>query len=310
MKFNITATIPTAQYANLQPSIEVEADTFEEARAIAMPQIQSIWNSVCEPGKELAIRGTNAPTEALKALEAMKCTFSGEVVYIDSDHNYTDDKGNKFLSGSRFAKQWSRPFPKEAVLPMYAKKWDETPATIDAYWSAKSKASTDFGHALHQALETYGKFAELTKKLNTPEKPVTVGVHPLLLPTVEDFFADRFEEEALYEVFVVDKAGLRCGQIDRLVKTGEKTCIIEDYKTNRDLRKQGVPKFLLAPFDGKGKYPLLNQALSEYYLQLNFYREIVESLGWKVEAMKIHYFGEDFEEIAVPVIDLKSILSD
>lgn len=303
MKFAITATIPTTQYGNLQPSIEVEADTFEEARSIAMPQIQEIWNSVCEQGKELRIRG-EAPIGTVEAGELMTCTFSGEQLSLSADHTYTDADGNVYQSGSRFADQFTYEFNKDMILPIYAKKFDVDPKEVDAFWTHKGDNSRNFGNALHGALEVYGKFGSLAEKLSTEEKPVSLGISPVILPAVEDFFADRVDEEALYEVFVVDKQGKRCGQIDRLVKTGDKTCIIEDYKTNGDLYKQGSPKYLKAPFDSKGNTPLLNQPFSVYTIQLNFYRGIMESLGWTVEGLRIHHLDEMWDTIDVPKVDL------
>lgn len=305
MKFTITATIPTAQYANLQPAIEVEAETFEEAQAIAMPQIQQIWNSVCEAGKELKIRSTSVTEASTGETREMECMFSGTTLFLDENtHTYRDESGEAYVSGSRFAEQFSYEFPKDAVLPMYAKKHDVPPELIDAFWTAKGNNSRDFGHALHSALELAGKYSDLVLQLSTKEKPVVLGISPTLLPAVEDFFADRMEEKALYEVFVVDKQGKRCGQIDRLVKTGEKSCIIEDYKTNGDLLKQGTPKYLKAPFDSKGNTPLLNQPLSIYTIQLNFYRGIMESLGWTVEGLRVHHLDEMWDTIDIPKVDL------
>lgn len=293
MIFKIGATVPTVQYGNLMPEIEVEAPTFEEAQKIGLEQIQKLWNAVCEDGKELKIRGVqdgNRPTKA------MPCKFTGQVLFLDDDHVYRDEEGNVYESGSKYAKKYSYPFDKDTILPFYAKKTGVEPQIIDGFWTSKADASTTFGHALHQAMETYGKYNELATNL---EKPL--GIHPLLMGVVEEFFDERqVDEDALYEVFVVDKDKKRCGQIDRLVKTGDKTCIIEDFKTNADIRKQGKPTNLKDPF---GFLP--NQPISEYTLQLNFYREILEALGLTVEGMRIHLLDKDgWTEISVDRVDL------
>lgn len=305
MKFSLTATIPTTQYGNLQPSIEVEAETFEEAQSIAMPQIQQIWNSVCESGKELKIRGAVVTSDA-SPQEIMVCDLSGDTLFLDNTHTYRDEDGNIYQSGSRFAKQFEHEFNKSAIIPLYANKFGVEPQSVEKFWDLKGGNSRSFGDALHGALEIYGKFTELAETLSTEEKPVGLGIHPLILPAVEEFFEQNTENDAQYELFVVDKAKRRCGQIDRLVITGEKSCIIEDYKTNGDVRKQGSPKYLKAPFDGKGDPTLTlpNQPLSTYYIQQNFYREIMESLGWTVEAMRIHTYTTEWATIEVPKIQL------
>lgn len=298
-KFKIGATIPTVQYGNLMPEIEVEADSFEEAQAIAMPQIQSVWNSVCEPGKELNIRNLATAGQATKT---MVCEFSQDVLFLDENsHTYTDADGNVYQSGSRFAEQFEHPFDKEKILPMYANKVGEEPATIEGFWNTKGQNSRDFGHALHSALELYGKYHDLAETLDKP-----LGIHPILLTEVESFFGDRVDEKALYEPFVASKELKRCGQIDRLVITGDKTCIIEDYKTNDGINKQGSPAFLKVPFDRESPTELRNQPISIYTLQLNFYRTIMESLGWTVEGMRVHHFGEMLETVEIPRVDIPS----
>lgn len=306
MIFKISATIPTVQYGNIMPEIEVEAETFEEARDLAMERVREIWNSVCEEGRELRIRGSQ-PVGSVSAGEVVVCSFSGTELTMSDDHTYTDKDGNVFMSGSRYPEQFGYPFDKNMILPIYANKHEVQPKVIDDFWTDKGNLSRDFGHALHSALEVYGKHKALAEKLSTEEKPVKLGIPSLLLPVVEAFFEGRGDEEAIYEPFVVDVNGKRCGRIDRLVKTGEKSCIIEDYKTNGDLYKQGSPKYLKAPFDGKGdtSLTLLNQPISEYTLQLNFYAEIMESLGWTVEGLRIHHFDEEWKTIEVARVPLQ-----
>lgn len=299
MKYTISATIPTVQYGNLQPSVEVEAESFEEARALVLPEIQELWNSVCEDGKELHIK------ELLKTSsvpqERMKVDIGDvESLFIDNNHNYTDLNGKKYTSGSKFADSFAYEFDKAAILPRYADKVGESQEDISGYWEAKSKLSTDFGTAIHQALETYGKYRSLAEKL---EKPL--GIHPLVFPVVESFFSGRESEKAMYEPFVADSKSMTCGQIDRLVITGDKRCIIEDFKTNVDLDKQGSPKFLKEPF-GKDGQEVPNTPLGKYTLQLNFYRSILEANGWTVEGMKIHHLTEDgsWRTIDVSVVEI------
>lgn len=43
VSFSVTAVIPTMQYGNIQPRIEVKAETIEEARALIMPVIENFY---------------------------------------------------------------------------------------------------------------------------------------------------------------------------------------------------------------------------------------------------------------------------
>lgn len=284
-ELTVTAVIPTAQYANLQPSVTVEVDgDYEEAKKEAMAHIAQFSQQYAEDGK--VISDGSATTIKRKIMKP----FIGQddVLFDPVEHVYTDKDGNVFQSGSQFAKKFEHEFNTDVIVPVYAKKFSITEQEVRDFWRAKADASTTFGTALHQSLETYGKFKPLADELNTPEKPVLIGTHPTLLPIVEQFFTpERLAENAIYEPFVADTQGRRCGQIDRLVIVDreKKICDIEDYKTNADLYKQGQRKFLKAPYD-----TLPNQPVSIYTIQLNFYRAILEANGWTVRNLTLHHW--------------------
>lgn len=48
ISFSVTAVIPTQQYGNIQPRIEVSAPTIEEARALVMPVIENLYETYAE----------------------------------------------------------------------------------------------------------------------------------------------------------------------------------------------------------------------------------------------------------------------
>jgi len=48
MSFTMSATIPTVQYGNIQPSITVEANTIEDAREFVEPIIEEMYDKYCE----------------------------------------------------------------------------------------------------------------------------------------------------------------------------------------------------------------------------------------------------------------------
>lgn len=299
-ELKVRAVIPYAEYANLQPEITIDVeDDIEAAQKEAMSYLAEFSEKYAQDGKEIS----SGQPKTVKARKLIPYVGEGEV-FIDDNHNYFDKDGNVFESGSKFAKRFEHPFNAEAIVPRYAAKFGVEQQDVIDFWKAKGESSTTFGTALHQALETAGKFNDLSVKLSTKEKPVTLGIHPTLLPIVEAFFTEeRLKENAAYEPFVIDQDGKRCGQIDRLVIVDEATkmCDIEDYKTNADLYKQNSPKFLKAPYDN-----LPNQPISIYTLQLNFYRAIMEANGWMVRAMKIpHWDGKEWKMIEVDKVNIE-----
>lgn len=258
MKFKIGATIPTVQYGNLMPEIEVEADTYEEAYALVMPKIEAIWNEYAEDGKQLKI-------SERKKLEAF---VGGEIYFDEKNHVYTNDKGEIYLSGSQYAKQFEKPFDVDNISQAMAKKFDVPVEDLVAMWKLKSEVSTTFGTALHKALELYGRYDGLAKAI---DRTTNLHDHPIIKKAVEGFYEGREKEKAEYEVLVVDHANKRAGQIDRLLITGDKKCRVQDFKTNATIEKN----------------------LEVYSHQLKFYSEILEAGGWTVEGREIfHWNGE------------------
>lgn len=227
------------------------------------------------------------------------CIASGAVAYFDPvSHTYIDGNGDKYLSGSVYAHGFAYEFNKHRMLPRSAKYYGVSEETLDAYWTSKAEIAATFGTALHAALEHYGKYAALGVK-----DMKGLGIHPTLRPIVDAFFKGRRHEKALYEAFVADELNLRCGFIDRLVITGHKRCIIEDYKTNGDLHTIGTPATLKAPHDH-----LPNNNIGKYTLQLSFYHDILEAAGWEVEGRRLHWWnGKAWETIELEKADTNAM---
>lgn len=291
----MTVVIPTGQYANIQPVVEGIGETFELAQADALKKANSFYEAV-ETAAEFKLlqkvaEETNVTILPLQTDEVMQSYFTGKKLYRNKEaHSYLDEEGNKYLSGSKFASQYEHEFDKASILPRYAKKYDVRESEIEELWNAKALASTTFGTALHQALETYGKYYQLNKKLG--KDPLSI-VHPTFRPIVAKFFTEeRLAADLVFEAFVFDSEKHRCGEMDlvTIVDREKKILDIEDYKTNADLFKMGTPKVLKAPYAG-----LPNMPASKYALQLNFYKAICEAKenGWTVRSLKLHHWGGD-----------------
>lgn len=266
MKFTIAATIPTTQYGNLQPSIEVEAETLEGAQAIALPQIEKLWARYAEPGRELRSSG-----------KRIKAFVGGEIDYDEFTHVYSWN-GQPYLSGSQYAKQFELPFDAKTISEVMAKTVDYSAEQIRDMWALKSAVSNGFGTAIHAAIELYDKYKPLSEALDSyratkdrEAKRTHHHDHPILKAAVEGFYTLQEDYPAKTEVVIVDHDSSRAGRIDRLVITGELTCRIQDIKTNGDIKK-------------------LTKSLPSYRAQLGFYGEIMEANGWTVEGQDIFHW--------------------
>lgn len=257
----LKATIPTHQYANLQPEIVVEAETYEEALATAELRMRDIWNRYVEGDKKLA--GTSA--------KRLKAFVGGEIDYDEQAHAYTWE-GVTYLSGSQYAKQFEKPFDSHKISEAMATKWGVDANEIRKMWELKAEISRGLGTMIHSALELYGRYDGLATKM---EKTTNLHDHPIVKKAVESFYATH-KERAEYEALIVDHKNKRAGQVDRLVILGDKKCRVEDYKCNAELTPD---------------------KLNVYWKQLEFYSEIMEANGWKCEPPIIHHWDGNWKVI-------------
>lgn len=313
-KFHITAVIPTVQYGNIQPEYEVEAVSFEEAHAIALPYIENLWARYCAKGSELKVKDVQpiaatagaTPTVAT-TVEREKLTSrmtGGSALFDETGHTYVNEKGESYLGGSTFAKQFVKPFEKDQILEAMEAKYGVPKEQIAAMWKLKGDVSSGFGTALHGALELYGKFKDVGEVTGANKKPAVNSAlhdHPILQKVVEEFYAGREKEVAFYEEFIEDSTKMLCGQLDRvlIVSAKNKICRVQDFKTNADVNKKGFNGKLLTPFNDMPDTPL-----SGYWIQLSFYAEILKTKGWTVEALDIFAYDSKWTTYTREPIDL------
>ena len=301
--FKLTAVIPTAQYANLQPEIETEGESYEEAQELALQRMTEIWNRVCEPGKELKVaqKVGFTPTET-NSYDRLVSKLTGvEVLFDKVAHKYLTPDGKDYLSGSVFASRYKNKFDVDAVSGAVANKNDVPQSVVKDMWSLNGDVSSSLGTAVHNALELYGKYLQLSLKTKgTNESALTKN--GILRPLIESFFEGREDEKAGYEVFVADETHGLCGFIDRLLIVDEKKkiCRVQDYKTNHNINKSETIK---APF--KGIVP--STTLGSYWLQLSFYAYILNLHGWTVEGLDIFNWEDgEWKTYQSDVIDISS----
>jgi hypothetical protein len=282
-KVTISATIPTQQYGNIQPSFEVEADTHDEAMDKALRLIKDVWDRTAP--KPLEVRKIEQPRVIFG--QELRCWASGTRVTFDEYNHIYEADGKQWLSGSTFAGKYKGEFNAPLIAGKMATKYGVDAAEIIAMWELNRDASSTVGSAVHAALQLRGQYADLSKAVKDGSLESALTKNPILLPIVEKFFDEpgREDEQALYEVFVADPVRAHCGFIDRLVIEVDGLWV-EDYKTNSDLVKAET---IQPPFRGL----IDNTKLGAYWLQLSFYARILRSHGKEVKGLRIHHWTDD-----------------
>jgi hypothetical protein len=279
MKYKLGATIPTVQYGNIMPEIELEGDNLEELKAQATAHIEEIWKQY----------GERPLTNNNKGGEVVKSFTGEELLYNDDTHSYYDMDGNRLQSGSYYASKLSKPFDKDGALIGSSNKHGVKKEELDKVWSLLGDTSREYGNAIHSALELYHRHHVLGAKVaESKEEEVNYAVSklPHLAECVQDF-VEKFGADAEVEILISDVKNGRAGQIDRLevLDKKKKVCRIGDFKTN---------------------HTMTEDKLKTYQHQLSFYAHILKAFKWTVEGLDIyHYDGEKWTKTELEVLDLE-----
>lgn len=277
---SITATIPVTgqSYTDLRPTIS--ADSIEEYRA-----------QLAEVGRLAGNEQFVQRMEQNRKGKTKIITEQGNLYFDPVAHEYEDEDGNKFWTGSTWAHQFEKPFDPQLIAPKVAEKKLTTVDKIIEAWDMKSEVSLSYGTTVHKALECGIKYGELPN-------------NPHLAALVQDYLDMSHEDEQVSELFVVSMEDRMCGTIDVLVDKGKKHVVIRDFKTG-DIYK----KVSLTP-QAKDLWPdLESKMISLYQLQLSFYAHILSSLGYKVEGLEIYAEADEaWQVVKLPVLDIRKAL--
>jgi hypothetical protein len=270
----INAHIPTQQYGYIEIT-----DLPDDPKVI-----QEMYNKYAE--KPISLTHTEALQSTTDDFVEVEAFIGGKIWYSASKHEYRNDKGEIYLSGSQYASSFDKPFDAQSIAGKMATKSGVPTEDILKMWEMKRDISNGYGTALHLAMQLYGEYHKHSEAF---EKNYHIHDLAVFKDAVESFYASRKDEDAVYEAFVVDHKRKYVGQIDRLVydELGHPQggYWVEDFKTNAELD----PK-----------------KLTTYWHQLNFYASILMAGGHNVAGLRIHHWdGKKWTTIAHEVQEVK-----
>lgn len=292
--YTLKATIPTGNYANLQPEITVTAPDMETAKALVMPHIETLYSEYSDiklSAKEAAV------IELIRSFN--------EDVELEFDrvaHTYLY-QGKRLESASGFVSRHTKLFDKLGISKKCEASWGVPQDDILQLWESNGDAAAGFGTAVHAVLEHYFKKKELGAKImENSKKEVNAALpnHPFLQKLILDLESLMTEEGVcLQEILVsnVDKG--YCGLVDRLLILDEKkkVCRVTDYKIAYDTEKKGEK--MLSPFD-----TLPPTKLSKYQVQLSFYANMLQMSGWTVTGLDIYAYDGEWKKYPLEVLQV------
>lgn len=270
--------IPNQPYTDARPLIEGES--WEDIKEVAMNIASSIGNE-----KLATTLGNN------KRGKEKICTDQG-CLYLDREtHEYEDEDGNKFISGSTWAGQFEKPFNAELIAPKVAEKKLTTVEKVLEGWEMKSEVSLSYGTTLHKAIECAIKYNEL------PNNPHLAALAQDALDLIKG-------QEVSSEQFICSFEDKACGIVDILVNLGDKRVKIVDIKTGDIYKKISLTD------QAKEFWPELQQkTISIYQLQLSYYAYILTKMGYKVEGLEIWAeTAGTLQVVELSVLDIRKAL--
>lgn len=224
-------------------------------------------------------------------------SFNEENVVInfnEDSHTYTY-KGKVLKGATTYIKKYIKPFDSELMVGRCAKAWNLPKGTIEDAWELNRDLASQFGTALHKALE----FEDLYRSMKKPKdnsRCFTIK-HPTIVKIITEFYELNeklgFEGEIIPEALVSDVENGICGLADRILVTSwnEKRCRIQDYKVNHSFNVKGKESFINLP---KGLV-LESTKLSKLSLQLKFHATMLEKQGWTVEGVDGFVYTDKWE---------------
>ncbi len=207
----------------------------------------------------------------------MKSLNKETILFNERDHIYKDEEGNKLISGSTFAKDFVKPFPKDLIAEKMAKKHKVKKENVIAQWEMSGEFARDFGTALHLSIEYHF--------IHRGNPFYKLPNHAFIKKVVEELPVASTDNFCIPEALLTNIKRKMAGLIDLVEVTGKKKCIIHDWKFSGGIQK----------------------SLEGYKIQINYYRKILEFAGWEVEGMIIWNYNGKWTKYEVEEIDLTKL---
>lgn len=233
-------------------------------------------------------------------------SFTEDVVisFDEKEHVYMYG-GKKLIGGTTLKKKYIEEFDSNSASARCV-GWGLSQSEIVNAWDLHGVAAREFGSGIHKALEYNDLYLSKGYKKKSGEDAFRIG-HPLLEKIVKDFNSFykklKFKGEVVPECLVSIVSKGVCGLCDRvlIVDKEQKICRIQDYKVNHSANKKGEVRLKKGVADELG---VDTTKLSEYALQLNFYRLMLEHGGWEVQGLDAFVYEDKWKYYELPILNV------
>ncbi len=296
-KITINAVIPTQQYGNLQPGLEMSDVDAKEGMEFGLNYMKELFARYSEHG------GLTEHDVVLSKFTKKSFNEGVDIEFEPVKHDYTF-QGKPLVGATEYIKRFYKPFDAETISSVLESKWGVPQQVIRDLWDSNGELTSIFGNVVHRALEYYEKFKGYGEIISSQQKEsfnYCLPKHPILRSIVQGFLdIPVIPGEIVTEVLVSDVASGICGHADRIliINKEKKICRIQDYKVNIESEKVDSKKYkVLPPFN-----ELPSTKISKYQLQLSIYANMLQKSGWQVEGLDVFVYEETWKHFELPVL--------
>lgn len=222
----------------------------------------------------------------------LKFSKDRRVSFNPESHTYL--LGEKPLIGvTTLISRYKNKFDAEAVAIKFAAKHGIDKDELLAKWKKAGEESREQGTAVHKVFEDYilKESVELTGQ--SKEK--------VALKFIEDIFKTYRLTPLEAEMIVYNDT--IASQIDCIAQNQKGEIFILDWKTNKEISRNGYNKFMLYPFD-----PYPDACFYHYSLQLSIYKKLCTEYKIK-DAFIVHIADNAYQIIkAEDIVGFEAIL--
>lgn len=221
----------------------------------------------------------------------LKYSLDGRCVFDESNHSYFI--GNKKLLGvTSYIAKYKNKFDALAVATKYVKKHGGDVEELMKKWELEGQLSLKNGSAVHKVFEDYINFREVILQGVSDKEKVAVKF-------IEEIFMEKRLTPVCCELVVYDEDLGLASMIDCVAKNSDEEYFILDWKTNKNIERNGYGKFMLDKFNS---YP--DSTFYHYSLQLSLYERMYKEHKIKGKYI-IHIDNEDYKIIEAETINIK-----
>lgn len=298
-RIKVGAVIPVAQYANLQPEVEIHDVDHREGIDSAMSIIKNMFEKFSE-------RGPLNERDVSSTIQKNSFNESGVVIeYNDDLHEYYY-QGNKLISATGHIKQFYKEFDSQAISKASSRSWGVDQVELSGLWDSNSTLTSLLGKTIHSALEHYDRYKSVGSKISETKELDTnyaMPKHPFLKKIIEGFIAvNKTEGVVIPEALITNVESGFCGHADRVLITDEKNkrCRIQDYKVN--INSEEINKSMSISDERFSSLP--SNKISKYQLQMSVYANMMEKSGWVVEGLDVFILEDEWKHYKLDVLQV------